>query len=65
MQLFDSGRYYEVTPDAKHFLLIQNAQPVSPVAELNLVLGWGRRARTADAREAGPVTLPPLAGLRH
>ena len=38
---FDSGRYYEVTPDAKHFVLIQNAQPVSPVAELNLVLGWG------------------------
>jgi Tol biopolymer transport system component len=39
---FESGRHYEVTPDAKHFLLIQNAQPVSPVAELNVVLGWGR-----------------------
>jgi Tol biopolymer transport system component len=38
---FDSGRYYEVMPDAKHFLLIQNAQPVSPVAQINLVLGWG------------------------
>jgi hypothetical protein len=30
-----------VTPDAKHFLLIQNVQPVSPVAQINLVLGWG------------------------
>jgi hypothetical protein len=38
---FDSGRFYEVTPDAKHFLLIQNVQPVSPVAQINLVLGWG------------------------
>ncbi len=37
---FDSGRYYEVTPDGKHFLLIQNAQPVSPVGEINVVLGW-------------------------
>ena len=51
---FDSGRYYEVTPDSKHFLLIQNAQPVSPVAQINLVLGWGgeleRRMREKAAR---------------
>jgi Tol biopolymer transport system component len=38
---FESGRYYEVTQDDKHFLLIQNAQPVSPVTQINLVLGWG------------------------
>ena len=37
---FDSGRYYEVAPDSKHFLLIQNAEPVSPVAQINVVLGW-------------------------
>jgi Tol biopolymer transport system component len=51
---FDSGRYYEVTPDDKHFLLIQNAQPVSPVAQINLVLGWGaeleRRIREKPTR---------------
>ena len=50
----DSGRYYEVTPDAKHFLLIQNAQPESPVAQINLVLGWGgeleRQMREKPAR---------------
>ena len=50
----NSGRYYEVTPDAKHFLLIQNAQPVSPVAQINLVLGWGseleRQMREKPAR---------------
>jgi hypothetical protein len=50
----DSGRYYEVTPDGKHFLLIQNAQPVSPVAQTNLVLGWGgeleRQMREKPAR---------------
>jgi len=43
-----------VTPDAKHFLLIQNAQPVSPVAQINLVLGWGgeleRQMREKPAR---------------
>lgn len=51
---FDSGRYYEVMPDAKHFLLIQNAQPESPVTQVNLVLGWGseleRRMREKAAR---------------
>jgi eukaryotic-like serine/threonine-protein kinase len=51
---FDSGRYYEVTPDDKHFLLIQNAQPVSPVAQISVVLGWGaeleRRIREKLAR---------------
>ncbi len=51
---FDSGRYYEVTPDDKHFLLIQNTQPVSPVTEIHLVLGWGgeleRQMREKPAR---------------
>ncbi len=51
---FDSGRYYEVTPDDKHFLLIQSTQPVSPVTQINLVLGWGgeleRQIREKAAR---------------
>jgi Tol biopolymer transport system component len=51
---FDSGRYYEVTPDAKHFVLIRNAQPESPVTQVNLVLGWGaeleRKMREKAAR---------------
>jgi Tol biopolymer transport system component len=51
---FDSGRYYEVTPDDKHFVLIQNAQPVAPVTQFNLVLGWGgeleRQMRERSAR---------------
>jgi WD40 repeat protein len=51
---YDSGRYYEVTPDGKHFLLIQSAQPVSPVTQINLVLGWGgeleRQMREKPAR---------------
>ena len=51
---FDSGRYYEVTPDDKHFVLIQNAQPVAPVTQINLVLGWGgeleRQMRERSAR---------------
>jgi Tol biopolymer transport system component len=38
---FESGRYYDVMPDDKHFLLIQDAEPVSPVAQINVVLGWG------------------------
>jgi hypothetical protein len=38
---FDSGRYYDVTPDDKHFVFIQNAEPESPIAQINLVLGWG------------------------
>ena len=51
---FDSGRYYEVTPDDKHFMLIQSAQPVAPVTQINLVLGWGgeleRQMREKSAR---------------
>ena len=51
---FESGRYYEVTPDAQHFLLIQNTQPVSPATQIHLVLGWGgeleRQMREKPAR---------------
>jgi Tol biopolymer transport system component len=37
---YESGRYYEVGADGKHFLFIQNAEPVSPVGQINVVLGW-------------------------
>ncbi|HEY6931667.1 MAG TPA: protein kinase [Thermoanaerobaculia bacterium] len=51
---FDSGRYYDVTPDDKHFVFIQNAEPENPVAQINLVLGWGseleRQMREKRAR---------------
>ncbi|MEP6995811.1 MAG: protein kinase, partial [Acidobacteriota bacterium] len=37
---FNSGRCYDVAPDDKHFLFVQNAQPTSPVTQINVVLGW-------------------------
>ncbi|HSS45767.1 MAG TPA: protein kinase, partial [Thermoanaerobaculia bacterium] len=37
---FASGRYYDVAPDDKHFVFVQNAQPTSPVTQINIVLGW-------------------------
>jgi serine/threonine protein kinase/Tol biopolymer transport system component len=37
---YESGRYYEVGADGKHFLFIQNTEPVSPVTQLNMMLGW-------------------------
>ncbi len=52
---FDSGRYYEVTRDAKHFLLIQTAQPPSPVTRIDVVLGWGGElGRQLSERPAVP-----------
>ena len=54
---FDSGRYYEVTPDDKHFVLIQERAAGGPRHPDQSRTRLGRRARTADAREAGTMTL--------
>jgi hypothetical protein len=36
----ESGRFYEIEPDGRQFLFIQNAEPVSPVTQIGVVLGW-------------------------
>ncbi len=51
---YESGRYYEVGPDGRHFFFIRNAEAVSPITRINMVFGWRgeleRRARGETAR---------------
>jgi len=51
---FWSGHYYDVMPDGKHFIFIQNAQQNDRPSQINVVINWReeleRRLRGNQAR---------------